>query len=87
MSVDGGAAERARALLERCGIATSGMEPEQAVRRADEVAAAAAAHCAEQGQADAAAFDAHMAAEFEQRDLDARWRRWWPSPTSTTSPS
>jgi carboxymethylenebutenolidase len=42
------------------------MAPDEAVRRADEIAAEAAAYA----DADAAAFDEHMAAEFELRDID-----------------
>jgi carboxymethylenebutenolidase len=66
MTGDGSRAEQARALLEACGVAAGGMAPDEAVRRADEIAAAAAAYA----DADAAAFDEHMAAEFELRDID-----------------
>jgi carboxymethylenebutenolidase len=66
MTGDGSRAEQARALLEACGVAADGMAPDEAVRRADEIAAAAAAYA----DADAAAFDEHMAAEFELRDID-----------------
>ena len=43
MTEDRARAERARALLETCGLASEGMAPAEAVRRADEIAAAVAA--------------------------------------------
>jgi carboxymethylenebutenolidase len=68
MTQDGSRAERARALLETCGVAAGGMAAEEAVRRADEIVAAAAEYAGT--GADAAVFDEHMAAEFELRDID-----------------
>ena len=65
MSPDMGA-RRAMALLERCGVATAGLSAEEAVRRADEIAAAAADYAGESAEAAAGVFDAHMAAEFER---------------------
>jgi carboxymethylenebutenolidase len=70
MTEDGSRAERARALLEACGVAAGGMGPAEAVRRADAIAEAAAAYADPSAEAGAAAFDEHMAAEFEQRDID-----------------
>ena len=70
MSQDGSRAERARALLETCGVAAGGMAADEAVRRADEIAAAAAAYAGTSDMADASVFDEHMAAEFELRDID-----------------
>ena len=60
MTEDRGRAERARALLETCGMATDGMAPAEAVRRADEVAEAAAAYAGRAAEAEAAVFDEHM---------------------------
>jgi carboxymethylenebutenolidase len=71
MSDGGTRAQRALALLERCGVATAGMSAEEAVRRADEIAEAAAAYAEGDAEAGGAVFDAHMAAEFELRDIDA----------------
>ena len=70
MSPDMGA-RRAMALLERCGVATAGLSAEEAVRRADEIAAAAADYAGESAEAAAGVFDAHMAAEFDVRDIEA----------------
>jgi carboxymethylenebutenolidase len=70
MTEDGARAERARALLETCGVAAGGMAADEAVRRADEIAAAAAAYTGTGETADASVFDEHMAAEFELRDID-----------------
>ncbi len=67
---EGTKAERACALLEACGVATGGMAAGEAVRRADEIAAAAAAYAGRGAEADAAVFDEHLAAEFELRDID-----------------
>ncbi len=63
-------AGRARDLLRACGVATAGMSSGEAVRRADEIAAAAADYAGGPVEADAGAFDAHMAAEFELRDIE-----------------
>ena len=71
MSEDGNRAERALTLLERCGVATGGMSSEEAVRRADRIAEAAAVYSAQGAEAAAAVLDEHLAAEFELRDIDA----------------
>jgi carboxymethylenebutenolidase len=70
MTEDGTRAERARALLETCGVAAGGMAADEAVGRADAIAAAAAAYDGGRSEADASVFDEHMAAEFELRDID-----------------
>ena len=54
MTEDRARAERARALLETCGLASEGMAPAEAVRRADEIAAAAAAYAGRAAEAQAA---------------------------------
>jgi carboxymethylenebutenolidase len=63
-------AGRARDLLRACGVATAGMSSGEAVRRADEIAAAAADYADEPVAANADVFDEHMAAEFELRDIE-----------------
>jgi carboxymethylenebutenolidase len=67
MSEAGRRAERARDLLEVCGVPADGLSDAEALGRADAIAAAAADY----GGADASVFDAHMAAEFELRDIEA----------------
>jgi carboxymethylenebutenolidase len=74
MNEDGSSARervrKARELLERCGVA-GGLGDEDAVRRADEIAAAAADYAGAAGAANAAVFDEHIRDEFELRDADA----------------
>lgn len=71
MSADDNRAARAFALLGRCDVPTGGMTSDEAVGRADRIAEAAAEYSGQGADAEAAAFDAHMAAEFELRDIDA----------------
>jgi carboxymethylenebutenolidase len=71
---------RARALLERCGILAGGMGADEAVRRAEEVAAAAADYARASAAAEAAVFDEHMAAEFVQRDIAPTMATMVPDP-------
>ena len=80
MTEDDRRSERARALLETCGLAVEGMGPEEAVRRADEIAEAAAAYAGRRGEADAGVFDEHLAAEFELRDIDRTMGTMAPDP-------
>jgi carboxymethylenebutenolidase len=71
MTENGTRAERARALLETCGVATAGIGAEEALRRAEEIMEAAAAYARETAEMEASVFDAHLAAEFEERDIEA----------------
>jgi carboxymethylenebutenolidase len=71
MTQDRRRAERALDLLERCGVATAGIGPEEALRRAEAIMEAASAYAREAAEIEASVFDAHMAAEFEERDIEA----------------
>jgi carboxymethylenebutenolidase len=61
---------RARELVERCGIREE-LGDYEAIRRADEIAAAAARYAETSGAANAAVLDEHLRDEFELQDADA----------------
>ena len=61
---------RARELIERCGIREE-LGDEDAIRRADEIAAAAAHYVEASGATNAAVLDEHLRDEFELHDADA----------------
>jgi carboxymethylenebutenolidase len=71
---------RARSLLERSGIPAGGMGDDEAVRRAEEIAAAAADYARAAAEAEAAVFDDHMAAEFVLRDIEPTMATMVPDP-------
>jgi len=71
--VTGERVSKARALLERCG-AGHDLGDEQAVERADSIAAAAAEYAEASGAGNAAVLDEHLRDEFELRDADATMR-------------
>src|ERR687891_1976811 len=61
---------RARELIERCGIREE-LGEDEAIRRADEIAAAAAQYAEASGTVNAAVLDEHLRDEFELHDADA----------------
>ena len=61
---------RARELIERCGIREE-LGDDEAIRRADEIAAAAERYAETAGAANAAVLDEHLRDEFELHDADA----------------
>lgn len=71
----GGRIAPARELLEHCGAAIHGLTDEEALERADEILAAAAAYAAatrsKSGGGIAAVLDEHLADEFQLHDAEA----------------
>lgn len=70
--------DRARRLLEACGLPHDELDDGAAVMRAEAIAAASREYEGEPGAE--AIFDAHMAAEFEAHDLDATMATMTPEP-------